>query len=152
MQMTVLIQTLSSVLLGSGLTTLLSLSYLAQIGIYAPSLALPAFCVVIAQIIATILTLYFTTYYNMQTMEVQAGLSGMVTALLNGIQKIKLAGAEDRAFARWASKYAEYARSAYNRPAFVRGLPVMGTIISAVGTVLIYASAGVSKDSVPDYM
>jgi ABC-type bacteriocin/lantibiotic exporter with double-glycine peptidase domain len=75
-----------------------------------------------------------------------------VTALLGGIQKIKLAGAEDRAFAKWAHGYADYARSAYNRPAPVRAMSAVGSIISMLGTVAIYASAGATGVGIADYM
>jgi ABC-type bacteriocin/lantibiotic exporter with double-glycine peptidase domain len=85
-------------------------------------------------------------------MELSAGLSGTVTALLGGIQKIKLAGAEDRAFAKWAHGYADYARSAYNRPAPVRAMSAVGSIISMLGTVAIYASAGATGVGIADYM
>lgn len=151
-QIPLLVQTLSSVLMGSGLTTFLSLTYLAQIAIYAPSLVLPAFLVVIAQLMVACASLYFDARYNLLTMESQATLSGMETALLNGIQKLKLAGAEDRAFAQWANGYADYARLAYNRPAFVRALPAISTIVTMLGTVAIYASAGAAHVDVADYM
>lgn len=123
-----------------------------QIALFAPSLVLPASLVVLAQLVVTFLSLYFESRYNLLTMESQATLSGTVTALLGGIQKLKLAGAEDRAFAQWADGYADYARLAYNRPAFVRALPALGTIVSMVGTVAIYASAGTARVGVADYM
>lgn len=147
-----LVQSLASVLLGTGLTTLFSLTYLVEIAFFAPSLVVPAFLVVLVQLAVTLLSMYFDARFSRKTMEAQASLSGLVTALLGGIQKLKLAGAEDRAFAQWADGYATYARSAYNRPAFVRALPAIGTIVGTVGTIAIYASAGAAKVSVADYM
>jgi len=60
-----------------------------------------------------------------------------VTALLGGIAKIKLAGAERRAFAKWADAYAPYAKSAYNRPAIVRAVPAITALIGLVGTIAL---------------
>lgn len=151
-QVSMLVQQLASVLLGAGLTTFLSLAYVVQIGVYAPSLAMPALVVVLLELVFTAATMWVTAHYDLITMEKQASLSGMVTALLNGMQKIKLAGAEDRAFAKWAHGYADYAQSAYNRPAFVRAMPALGSIITLLGTVAIYASAGATGVSVADYM
>lgn len=151
-QISTLVQMISSVFLGSGLTTLFSLTYLMQIAFFAPCLVVPALLVVLAQIVVIVLTIHFQALFDRKTMEAQASLSGMVTALLNGIQKLKLAGAEDRAFAQWADGYAKYARSAYNRPAFVRALPALGGIVISVGTIAIYASAGAAQVSVADYM
>ena len=140
---TMLSQTLTSILLGTGLTSLLSIVYIFQIGAYAPVLALPAFAIIVTNI---------TARYAKVTMEASAKLSGTVTALLNGIQKIKLAGAEDRAFARWANGYAPYARAAYNRPVVVRALPALVSLVSLLGTIVIYYLAGTAKVSVADYM
>jgi NHLM bacteriocin system ABC transporter ATP-binding protein len=151
-QISMLVEQLASLLLGSGLTTVLSLAYIAQIGLYAPSLAVPALVVLLVQVAFTTATVWVTARYDHETMELSAGLSGTVTALLGGIQKIKLAGAEDRAFAKWAHGYADYARSAYNRPAPVRAMPAVGSVITMVGTVAIYASAGAAGVGIADYM
>lgn len=151
-QVSLLAQLCFSVLLGAGLTSVLSLAYLAQIVIYAPSLVIPTFVIVLVQLVIIVLTMLFQAIYDRQTMEAQARLSGMVTAILGGIQKLKLAGAEDRAFAKWADGYAAYATSAYNRPAFVRVLPALGTIVSSVGIIAIYARAGAAHVGVADYM
>ena len=98
-QVTSIMQQLTSMLLGTGLTAFLSLAYVGQIAVFAPVLVVPA--LVVAWIQAT-LTAFVTVISSRRlraAMEAQTGLSGLVTALLNGIQKIKLAGAENRAFA-----------------------------------------------------
>ena len=50
---------------------------------------------------------------SIRRMELSGKEDGMTYALITGIQKIKLAGAEKRAFARWGNLYAENARLAY---------------------------------------
>jgi len=151
-QVSMLVEQLASLLLGSCLTMFLSLAYAVQIGLYAPSLVVPALIVVLTQLFFTVASMLITARYDRMAMEAAAKLSGEVTALLNGMQKIKLAGAEDRAFAKWARGYADYARSAYNRPTFVRVMPALGSIVAMVGTVAIYASAGLTNVSAADYM
>ena len=99
-----------------------------------------------------LLGMVVTARYERATMDLEARLSGKVTALLNGIQKVKLAGAEERAFAQWANGYAEYARSAYNRPTIVRALAPISGIIGMLGTVIIYHYAGSAGISVADFM
>ena len=149
---TTLSQTLSSILLGTGLTSLLSIVYIFQIGAFAPALALPAFFIIVVEAALTAAVTSLTAHYEKATMEASAKLSGTVTALLNGIQKIKLAGAEERAFARWARGYAPYARAAYNRPVIVRALPAFVTLVGLLGTIAIYYLAGTSGVSVANYM
>ena len=147
-----LVEAMTSIMLGAGLTVLLSLVYIFQIGAYTPVLMLPALLIVVAEALVTIIITAITRRYEKATMEESAKLSGTVTALLNGIQKIKLAGAEDRAFARWAHNYAPYAKAAYNRPAILRALPALITLIGLVGTAAIYYFAGTEQVSVADYM
>ncbi|MBO7675757.1 MAG: ATP-binding cassette domain-containing protein [Atopobiaceae bacterium] len=151
-QVSLMVQNLASMLLGAGLTTFLSFAYIVQIGVYAPSLAVPALVVLFVQIAFAFVTMFVTSYYDVQTIEKQTKLSGTVTALLNGMQKIKLSGAEDRAFAKWAHGYAGYARSLYNRPMLVRVLPAIGSLIGMLGTIAIYAIAGSTAVAVADYM
>ena len=149
---TVLGATISEMILGSGLTALLSLVYIVQIGAYAPALALPAFAVAVAQAALSVIGTFVAIGYEKRAMEANAKLSGTVTALLNGVQKIKLSGAEDRAFAKWAHGYADYARAAYNRPAAVVALPGLVGIIGLLGTVIIYYIAGTTQVTVANYM
>ncbi len=141
-----------SLLLGSGLTVLLSFIYLMQIWTYTPMLALPAFVITVVQILLSLAIVLSNARYERAAMEANAKLSGNVTALLNGVQKIKLAGAERRAFSRWARGYAAYARFAYNRPFIVKALPSVILLMGAVGCAAIYIMAGTANVSVADYM
>ena len=145
-------QLISSLLLGSGLTLVLSIVYVVQIAFFAPALVVPALIIIAIQVVLTILAAKITTRYERATMDASAELSGTVTALLSGVQKIKLAGAEERAFAQWAHGYAGYERSAFNRPAFAKAIPAIVTAIGILGTAVIYYSAGAANISVADYM
>ncbi|MBQ9057788.1 MAG: ATP-binding cassette domain-containing protein [Atopobiaceae bacterium] len=147
-----LTQQLVSMVLGSSLSAIFSLIYIFQIGAYVPDLALPALAIVIVQALLTISSTIATVRYERQTMKASAKQSGVETALLNGIQKIKLSGAEDRAFAKWAHGYAEYARPAYNRPALVRALPALVTLVTLFGTILIYYLAATHHVSSANFM
>ena len=147
-----LTQQFASLILGSGLTALLSLVYVFQIAAFAPALALPALVITVVQAVVMAVSLVITAQYERATMEADAGVSGLVTALLNGIQKIKLAGAEDRAFAKWAQGYAPYARAAYNRPTLVRALPAIVVFIGLIGSAVIYYFAGTTNVSYDNYM
>ena len=142
-------QTLS-ILLGSGLSALLSLVYVAQIFAYAPALTVPALVVIIVQAALGVVSTLLTVKYEQVSMEASVKTSGIVTSLLNGIQKLKLAGAEDLAFAKWARGYSEYSRATYNRPILLYALPTLVALVGLVGNILIYylaATTGVTYDS-----
>ncbi|HAM14638.1 MAG TPA: NHLP family bacteriocin export ABC transporter permease/ATPase subunit [Eggerthellaceae bacterium] len=149
---TALAQIISTVLLGSGLTSVLSLVYVVQIGAYAPVLAFPSLVIVLLQAGLTICVTFLTVRYEEAAMQANAKLSGTVTALLNGIQKVKLAGAEERAFAKWASGYSVYTRATYNRPALLRALPAIIALLGLLGNIVIYFLAGSSGVSIASYM
>lgn len=152
LKMSQLTQEITSLVLGGGLNVLLSLIYIAQIFHYTPELTGAAFLIVLVQIIFLLASIRVTARFEKETMNAGAKLSGTVTTLLNGVQKIKLSGAENRAFAKWAHDYSEYARSAYNRPNFVRAMPACVTMIGLFGTVIIYYIAGSEQMTVADFM
>ena len=75
----------------------------------------------------------------------------MSYALISGIQKIKLAGAEKRAFARWGNLYAKDAKLSYNPPLFLKLHSVISLTITLTGTIVMYWMAVKSGVSVADY-
>lgn len=149
---TTLVKQATSILLGTGLTSLLALVYVVQIGVYAPALVLPALVVIIVQAGITVAGALLASRFERATIEASTKLSGEVTAILNGIQKIKLAGAEDRVFAKWAHSYSAYARPAYNRPALVVATPALVTFVGLLGGAAIYYLADTASISIPNYM
>ena len=149
---TMMAEEIVTVLLGGGLSAFLSLIYVVQIGMYAPGLVVPVIVVMVVQAALTLGTTLANVRYDHTMLESSLKLSGTVTALLNGIQKIKLAGAENRAFAKWASGYSDYAKNAYNRPVVLRLLPAFAAFVGLAGGVAFYFFAATSNVSVADYM
>ena len=84
-------------------------------------------------------------------MKLGAEESGLTYALISGVQKIKLAGAEKRAFAKWGKQFAASARLQYNPPAFLKFNGVITTAISLAGTIAMYYFAVTSGITVADY-
>ncbi len=151
-QISDLAQQLTELLLGTGLTFLLSIFYLIQISRYASALTFPAFLAVFIQAFFTIYTAIAVSRYEKQSMDANAVLSGAAAGMLHGIQKIKLSGAENRAFARWAHAYAAYARAEFNRPVVLQALPACVNFIGMLGSILICYFAGREQMTVTAYM
>ena len=135
-----------------GLTSIFALLFIGQIAVFAPSLALPALAVIAAGV-------SFTAYSALMAMKSaklekreQTRVSGLVFQLFSGIQKIKLAGCEQRAFAKWANAYERMAKRKFNPPVIVRVSPVISAAIAAAGAVFIFYAAGKSHVAVSDYM
>ena len=150
-QIGVLCRMLVSTVLSTGFTSLFSLIYISQIFAYAPALVTPALVVILATVALSLLSSLIQMKVSARQMELSGKESGMTYALISGIQKIKLAGAEKRAFARWGDLYAESARLAYDPPVFLKLNSVISLAISLTGTIVMYYMAVRSGVSVADY-
>lgn len=142
---------LASSVLSTGLTSVFSLVYISQIFIYAPSLVVPALAVILVTVLFSVISSLVQMKISTEQMELSGKESGMTYALITGIQKIKLAGAEKRAFARWGNLYAKSAKMTYNPPAFIKINSVISLAISLVGTIVMYGASLKSGISVSDY-
>ena len=150
-QMNSLCNMLVSTILSSGLSSIFSLIYISQIFKYTPALVIPSLCIILATIIFSIITTFAQMKVGKKNMELGARESGMSYALLSGIQKIKLSGAEKRAFARWARLYAKSAKLSYNPPALLKYNALFTSFISGVGSILLYYLAVTTNVSVAEY-
>ena len=142
---------LVSTVLSTGLTSIFSLMYISQIFAYAPALVVPALGIILATIIFSLITTFAQMKYTKKTMELSAEESGMSYAMITGVQKIKLSGAEKRMFARWSKLYSEQLAVSYNPPMFLRAGGAFSAIISMGGMILMYFMAVQSGVSVADY-
>lgn len=136
-----LCEMLADAFLSTGLTTLFSFVYLLQIMSFAPALVLPALLVILAQLVFTVTTALIQMKLNRKQVNIAAKLNGLTFAVFSGIQKIKLAGAERRVFAKWAQCYKEQAELTYNPPWLLKIQPIIAGIIALGGTVVIYYSS-----------
>ena len=146
-----LCEMLVSVVLTTGLTSVFSLVYISQIFVYAPALVVPSLIIMLATVAFTVVSAFVQMKVSKKKMELSSKESGMSYALISGVQKIKLSGAEMRAFARWGNLYAEEARLAYNPPMFLKINGVISSAISLAGTLMMYWIAVSSGVSVADY-
>ena len=124
-----------------GLSSLLSLVYVTQIFSFAPALVWPSLLVILATVVISVTASLAQVRITRDKMKLEAEESGMNFAVLSGIQKIRLSGAEKRSFARWSRLYARVARLEYNPPTFLKVNQVLVTAVSLIGTLVLYALA-----------
>ncbi|WP_243111814.1 ATP-binding cassette domain-containing protein [Butyrivibrio sp. CB08] len=134
-----------------GFSSAFSLVYLFQIFHYAPRLVVPSVVIMFLTVLFSTISVLMQMGISKRHMELLAKESGLTFAIINGIQKIKLAGAEKRIFAKWANQYAEGAALQYNPPFFLKISGVINTGISLIGTVVLYGIAIKSGVSAPEY-
>lgn len=143
---------LSDTVLTSGLTALFSFVYIFQMASLAPALVLPGLLVILCMLAFTVAIGLVQQQLFQKRMKLAAKMDGFVFGLLGGIQKIKLAGAEKRAFARWASEYREIGKLTYSPPMVLR---LHGAILGALtlgGTLVLYYFAATFKVAPSDYI
>ncbi len=135
----------------TAVTGVFSLVYLAQIFAFAPSLVWPSVLVTLLTLGVSLLSAMVQMRIDADKMVYSAKERGLVYALITGIQKLRLSGAENRAFVKWSELYTKSAQLTYNPPAVIRLSPVVTTAISMIGTGVMYYVATVSQVSVSDY-
>ncbi|WP_312071319.1 NHLP bacteriocin export ABC transporter permease/ATPase subunit [Anaerotignum propionicum] len=142
---------LGSAILTTGLTSVFSLVYLAQVFNYAPSLVVPAIVITLLTVVFTIFSTLMQMNCSQRMMKLGAKESGLIYSFISGVQKLKLSGAEKRAFSKWAELYRQKASLIYDPPMYLKLNTVISTGISLVGTIVLYYTAVKTGVSVADY-
>ena len=147
-----LVELIVSSVISLGITALFSLLYIVQIGQFTPTLMLPAIGIIVATVAVALATTLVQIRITSQQMQYAAKENGKSFALINGIQKIKLAGAEKRAFAQWAQSYTKSAELQYNPPFFLKISSALSTAVALGGAIILYYLAAVSGVSPSSYI
>lgn len=150
-QVGTLCKMLVSTVMSTGLTSLFSLIYISQIFVYAPALVVPALLIILASVVFSVVSSLVQMKHSAQIMELDGKESGMTYSLITGMQKIRLAGAEKRAFARWGNLYAKNADLEYGPPMLIELNSVISLAITLIGNIVMYTLAVKSGISVADY-
>ena len=146
-----LCNTLVRVTLSTGIPTLFSLLYIVQISAIAPALLVPSVVIIGAMIAFVLVSTRLQIRVSREQMKLEARENALSYAMITGIQKIRLAGAERRFFGRWAELYAQNAGKLYNPPRFLRLSQTINLAITLFGTLWLYASALNAGISVADF-
>lgn len=146
-----LCNTLVSAFMVTGLSTIFSLAYISQVFMFAPALVVPSLCITLLTIGYSVFNTLAQMKENKAHMMLSGKGSGMTYSLITGIQKIKLAGAEKRAFTRWAKHYNEEIRHSYGKPVYMTISSTISLAISLLGTFVMYFFSIESGVSVADY-
>lgn len=137
--------------LGTALTSLFSMLYILQIFKYAPAMLPAALGLLGVIFLFTTVSAVVQAKVSEKQMESSAKEKGIIFSLFCGIQKIRLAGAEKRAFARWAKAFSEKAGPLYDPPLFLKWNEPIGTLLRVGGAGVLYYAALAGNVSVADY-
>jgi len=134
------------------LSVIMSFAYLFQLTSFAPSLILPVVLILFISSIFSVITALIQKEHQRKQLKLASKESGVTYEMINGIQKIRLAGSEKRAFAKWASAYSKSARVRYNPPLILRLSTAISLLITFLGNIAIYYIAIKNDVDVSSYM
>ncbi len=143
--------TLVDMIFSTALSSLFSLAYISQIFVYAPALGIPALIIILLNVGFSALSTVIQTKLAKRKMEVSARNAGISLSTVSGVQKIRLSGAEERMFARWAGAFSEELRMSYNPPLFLRYNAALSGIIALGGSLLLSYLAVSTHVDAPAY-
>lgn len=143
---------ITETILSTSLTALFSVIYIFQIGSFAPQLTAPSIFILVIMLLCTISIGLLQIKISRKQLKVSTTLTGLIFLLFSGIQKIKLSGAERRAFVKWSEQYQKKAKLIYSPPLLIKIQPAISTILSTFGLIIIYYFAVQSNISVANYM
>ena len=142
---------LYSGVLVAGMTSVFSLVYIGQVFQYARALVIPSLCIIVLTLGYLAFNTAIRLKINRKTMKAVEKKNGLTYMLISGIQKIRLSGAEMRAFSRWTKLYTEEVRNTYGIPETVLLSETIAVAISLAGNLAMYYFAVKAKITVADY-
>ena len=129
---------LMGMVMSTTLSSLTSLLYVAQIFRFAAALVIPSVLIVLVNVCISAVSTFVQAGLDKKRMELSSKESGMSYAMITGIQKIRMAGAEKRMFARWLNLFSQGAQLSYNPPAFIKLNPVIFMAVSLCSNIILY--------------
>lgn len=131
------------------LGSVFSCVYLFQISMISPEMFVPSLITVLLMVAVYVITAVVQIKQTKENNQINGKLSSMVFQLLNGITKIKVSGAESRAYAKWAELYSKL-HIMPNSFLVISG--ALSNLIVFGGTIVLYYSAYVNGLSASDYI
>ncbi len=131
-------QTLTGVVLSSVLSVVFSLFNLALMFYYEIRLTIISLILVVIVLVMTAFTNYLQLTRLRANLRLQGLISGLVLQLINGIAKLRVAGAEPRAFGVWAARFAEQKKIGFRARRIAYSVTVFNAVFSVVAMLVIF--------------
>lgn len=103
------------------------------------SLALVASAIVISQIIVTVILGQLLLRHQRQVVQIQGDISGLIAQLVSGIVKLRVAGAEARAFSLWGEKFSQQKKMAFKARTIQNYLVVFIAVYPLIASMALFA-------------
>ncbi|MGF1457426.1 MAG: NHLP bacteriocin export ABC transporter permease/ATPase subunit [Leptolyngbyaceae cyanobacterium] len=115
-----------------------SLLNLGLLFYYSPPLALIALLVALVILVVTVASGLVLVRKYRPLLEIQGKLYGLVVQLINGVSKLRIAGAEERAFAAWGQRYGQQLRLTLSTQQLEDAVDVFNTVLPIFTTLILF--------------
>ena len=131
-------RTLSGTAIQSIFSGFFSLLNLGLLFYYSSQLGILALMVAALVMMVTIASGSLLIKKQKPLVEMQGRIYGLIVQLINGVPKLRIAGAEERAFAHWGTQYAEQLRLDLSTQELEDWAEVFNTMVPTVTTVMLF--------------
>jgi NHLM bacteriocin system ABC transporter ATP-binding protein len=131
-------QVMSGATIQAVMTSLFSMFLLAQMFYYSWQLALLGTGLVLLSMSATMLAGYLKLMRHRDVMKIEGKISALVLQLLTGVSKLRVTGAEGRAFAEWAREFAQKKKLALRTGMIENWLATFNAMFPVMSGMLIF--------------
>ena len=133
-------QTLTGVVLSSVLSAVFSLFSLALMFWYEIRLTLVALGLVLLVLFVMAVANFLQLRRQRVLLRMEGAIAGLVLQLINGVNKLRVAGGEPRAFAVWAERFAAQRRVEFGARRVAYSVAVFNSAFSVIALLVIFFS------------
>ena len=131
-------QILTGTVLGTLFQSFFSLLNLGLLFVYSSSLATIAVGLGVLSIMVTLISGLLTQRTMRPLQELEGEIFGLTVELIGGVSKLRVAGAENRAFAYWTKKYTEQLQLMLSTQVIEDIVAIFNTILPTMSSMLLY--------------
>ncbi|RUT08787.1 NHLP family bacteriocin export ABC transporter permease/ATPase subunit [Dulcicalothrix desertica PCC 7102] len=120
------------------ITGLFALFYLGQLFYYNVNLAIIGVLVAVVTVIIIIMSSVMLFDKVRPLLELEGDIFGQKVQLINGISKLRVAGAEERAFAAWSKKYSRQVKLEISKQKVEDSVTLINTVIPTLTNAALF--------------
>lgn len=142
-------QALSDTVLGSAMSAIFSVINFALMLSYDSRLAVAALLFSLAAGVLLLGLSWLQLLRERQRLKAEGMTSSLTIQLLVGVQKLRLMGAENRAFARWVASFAEHRRQTIRAARIGNVTMTSNAVLPILASLLFFYLAGTAEKAMP---
>ncbi len=142
-------QKLNDAVLRTLFTSFFSLLNLGLLFFYNSLLALVAIGVALITVIITTVSGILTRQKIRPLEQIEGDIFGLTVQMIGGVSKLRVTGAENRAFAHWAKKYSQQLKLKLSSEVIEDALAIFNTMLPTISSMIIFCLAVFSMSQTP---